>query len=128
MIQCLLNLPKENLIKKLVMLYVLKNNLLYKFHLLLHLKNKTLLTIFLQFSFVLLYTYIYDTNHTYCMIAGDDAETSSAYGDPEDKYLKKSRKSLFQEILEIRSEEHTSELQSLMRISYSVFCLHKNIT
>src|SRR3546814_9028298 len=26
-------------------------------------------------------------------------------------------------ILEIRSEEHTSELQSLMRISYSVFCL-----
>src|SRR3546814_3148096 len=31
----------------------------------------------------------------------------------------------------IRSEEHTSELQSLMRISYAVFCLkktkHKNI-
>src|SRR3546814_2457106 len=26
-----------------------------------------------------------------------------------------------------RSEEHTSELQSLMRISYSVFCLKKNI-
>src|SRR3546814_9241581 len=26
-----------------------------------------------------------------------------------------------------RSEEHTSELQSLMRISYSVFCLTKNI-
>src|SRR3546814_2394185 len=25
-----------------------------------------------------------------------------------------------------RSEEHTSELQSLMRISYAVFCLHKN--
>src|SRR3546814_8835236 len=27
---------------------------------------------------------------------------------------------------EIRSEEHTSELQSLMRISYAVFCLKKN--
>src|SRR3546814_4851288 len=27
---------------------------------------------------------------------------------------------------EIRSEEHTSELQSLMRISYAVFCLNKN--
>src|SRR3546814_10580484 len=27
--------------------------------------------------------------------------------------------------LEIRSEEHTSELQSLMRISYAVFCLKK---
>src|SRR3546814_7712533 len=25
----------------------------------------------------------------------------------------------------VRSEEHTSELQSLMRISYSVFCLKK---
>src|SRR3546814_4820106 len=25
----------------------------------------------------------------------------------------------------IRSEEHTSELQSLMRISYAVFCLNK---
>src|SRR3546814_10816177 len=27
---------------------------------------------------------------------------------------------------ETRSEEHTSELQSLMRISYAVFCLKKN--
>src|SRR3546814_8985816 len=29
--------------------------------------------------------------------------------------------------LERRSEEHTSELQSLMRISYAVFCLKKKI-
>src|SRR3546814_7970195 len=28
--------------------------------------------------------------------------------------------------VDIRSEEHTSELQSLMRISYAVFCLKKN--
>src|SRR3546814_2471307 len=27
----------------------------------------------------------------------------------------------------LRSEEHTSELQSLMRISYAVFCLNKTI-
>src|SRR3546814_5664024 len=27
--------------------------------------------------------------------------------------------------LTVRSEEHTSELQSLMRISYAVFCLKK---
>src|SRR3546814_4350664 len=27
----------------------------------------------------------------------------------------------------LRSEEHTSELQSLMRISYAVFCLQKKI-
>src|SRR3546814_975463 len=29
---------------------------------------------------------------------------------------------------ELRSEEHTSELQSLMRISYAVFCLKKKTT
>src|SRR3546814_7611993 len=28
-------------------------------------------------------------------------------------------------VLLVRSEEHTSELQSLMRISYAVFCLKK---
>src|SRR3546814_1318577 len=32
---------------------------------------------------------------------------------------------LFNDMLD-RSEEHTSELQSLMRISYAVFCLKKN--
>src|SRR3546814_3257672 len=29
---------------------------------------------------------------------------------------------------QVRSEEHTSELQSLMRISYAVFCLKKKKT
>src|SRR3546814_9300717 len=29
------------------------------------------------------------------------------------------------DVAEARSEEHTSELQSLMRISYAVFCLKK---
>src|SRR3546814_6905410 len=33
---------------------------------------------------------------------------------PDERYLK-------------RSEEHTSELQSLMRISYAVFCLNNKI-
>src|SRR3546814_9241139 len=28
-------------------------------------------------------------------------------------------------VVNVRSEEHTSELQSLMRISYAVFCLKK---
>src|SRR3546814_6266480 len=28
-------------------------------------------------------------------------------------------------VIEVRSEEHTSELQSLMRISYAVFCLQQ---
>src|SRR3546814_4097060 len=31
-------------------------------------------------------------------------------------------------IIRPRSEEHTSELQSLMRISYAVFCLKKKTT
>src|SRR3546814_2410479 len=31
-------------------------------------------------------------------------------------------------VLPARSEEHTSELQSLMRISYAVFCLKKTNT
>src|SRR3546814_11036378 len=30
-------------------------------------------------------------------------------------------------MMKMRSEEHTSELQSLMRISYDVFCLKKKI-
>src|SRR3546814_6561599 len=29
------------------------------------------------------------------------------------------------DLVQVRSEEHTSELQSLMRISYAVFCLKK---
>src|SRR3546814_6851187 len=33
---------------------------------------------------------------------------------------------ILQDALTPRSEEHTSELQSLMRISYAVFCLKKN--
>src|SRR3546814_3661584 len=41
-----------------------------------------------------------------------------------------SRRSRFAEkiscsALRVRSEEHTSELQSLMRISYAVFCLNE---
>src|SRR3546814_3335962 len=31
----------------------------------------------------------------------------------------------FGRVIEVRSEEHTSELQSLMRNSYAVFCLKK---
>src|SRR3546814_10239771 len=33
----------------------------------------------------------------------------------------------FHSVLPYRSEEHTSELQSLMRISYAVLCLKKKI-
>src|SRR3546814_7843422 len=40
-------------------------------------------------------------------------------------YLKRVRLGLVNPRPELRSEEHTSELQSLMRISYAVFCLKK---
>src|SRR3546814_942533 len=36
-----------------------------------------------------------------------------------------ARKRFFGKALVDRSEEHTSELQSLMRITYAVFCLEK---
>src|SRR3546814_1265744 len=41
-------------------------------------------------------------------------------GDPVQTLVRRRRES--------RSEEHTSELQSLMRISYAVFCLKKKKT
>src|SRR3546814_4485092 len=34
---------------------------------------------------------------------------------------------VFAFLLVLRSDEHTSELQSLMRISYAVFCLNKKL-
>src|SRR3546814_10643551 len=39
--------------------------------------------------------------------------------------VESARQGVEQEAAEERSEEHTSELQSLMRISYAVFCLKK---
>src|SRR3546814_2970613 len=55
-------------------------------------------------------------------------KASKATLDPAQKTHAKLKKQAMQ-----RSEEHTSELQSLMRISYAVFCLkkkekHKRIT
>src|SRR3546814_1668978 len=48
--------------------------------------------------------------------------TGAAEPEPEKKPVKKARA---RKAAEPRSEEHTSELQSLMRISYAVFCLKK---
>src|SRR3546814_985236 len=46
-------------------------------------------------------------------VFGDRVEAGVAVGDQRELFV-------------ARSEEHTSELQSLMRISYAVFCLKKN--
>src|SRR3546814_1386258 len=47
-----------------------------------------------------------------------DAELTAVIADPAVEIY----------VLLVRSEEHTSELQSLMRISYAVFCLNKKKT
>src|SRR3546814_3403839 len=44
------------------------------------------------------------------------------------RHLNFTRAGLELHVSQGRSEEHTSELQSLMRISYAVFCLKKNNT
>src|SRR3546814_4682274 len=41
------------------------------------------------------------------------------------EYLRNKLAGFEHEVFAVRSEEHTSELQSLMRISYAVFCLKK---
>src|SRR3546814_4635804 len=49
-------------------------------------------------------------------------------GDGEVQRLVGGFDGALRELLADRSEEHTSELQSLMRISYAVFCLKKKKT
>src|SRR3546814_5618901 len=46
-------------------------------------------------------------------------------GGGEPRHLRHMRQHRHARSLRHRSEEHTSELQSLMRISYAVFCLKK---
>src|SRR3546814_4891066 len=69
--------------------------------------------------------------------SGGGSNSSGEYDPDEEVTLEMSwwgddnRAALFAEVIDmfeaeypnIRSEEHTSELQSLMRISYAVFCL-----
>src|SRR3546814_7349125 len=55
---------------------------------------------------------------------GDDA--GKARGCIENGKVERAILHLSHQALRCRSEEHTSELQSLMRISYAVFCLKKN--
>src|SRR3546814_4271068 len=54
----------------------------------------------------------------------DFAIEAMAQGVPRDEAILDAGHKRAQPIL-MRSEEHTSELQSLMRISYAVFCLKK---
>src|SRR3546814_1981432 len=51
----------------------------------------------------------------------DTAVEARVFGDLADRSLQRTT----DDVDAARSEEHTSELQSLMRISYAVFCLKK---
>src|SRR3546814_7267631 len=61
------------------------------------------------------YTTLFRSDDHTALTAGRSAPHEDGRGDP-DRCDHRARGSL-------RSEEHTSELQSLMRISYAVFCL-----
>src|SRR3546814_6275388 len=54
--------------------------------------------------------------HRLGQVMVDDAEGAAGF---------QHRIDLLERLDGVRSEEHTSELQSLMRISYAVFCLKK---
>src|SRR3546814_4331092 len=56
------------------------------------------------------------------IVIGTPYDSSAAY---VSKAIDASLRRLGVEHVDLRSEEHTSELQSLMRISYAVFCLKK---
>src|SRR3546814_3925170 len=51
--------------------------------------------------------------------------TRTSYTSVQGKDLPRRFQTKEDEFVGMRSEEHTSELQSLMRISYAVFCLKK---
>src|SRR3546814_10773871 len=53
------------------------------------------------------------------------APAGSAASMPVGETVRRITRSVSGSRVSIRSEEHTSELQSLMRISYAVFCLKK---
>src|SRR3546814_8946950 len=55
----------------------------------------------------------------------DDPDRQAVMGEGQGERLADEAATRNQDIAAQRSEEHTSELQSLMRISYAVFCLKK---
>src|SRR3546814_8444414 len=57
---------------------------------------------------------------------GGDGHDKHAYQRLDQIFLQHDTHRIFSQLgVQARSEEHTSELQSLMRISYAVFCLKK---
>src|SRR3546814_9010293 len=61
-----------------------------------------------------------------CLVMPASLRKKDDCHDTARRYLHSFARDL-QSLVCLRSEEHTSELQSLMRISYAVFCLKKKI-
>src|SRR3546814_3419064 len=61
-------------------------------------------------------------------VADDQLALTAADGNQRVNGLEAGLDGLMHRFARNRSEEHTSELQSLMRISYAVFCLKKKKT
>src|SRR3546814_4791242 len=61
-------------------------------------------------------------------LAGGPARAAGLYGSQHLLVVRHGRRRRLDGHSSARSEEHTSELQSLMRISYAVFCLKKKNT
>src|SRR3546814_5585720 len=65
----------------------------------------------------------------FCMIQVQGiADTGQSKGLTGDQHGCNEPWETIDDVVRARSEEHTSELQSLMRISYAVFCLKKKTT
>src|SRR3546814_5889124 len=79
-----------------------------------------------------------DRHHVVDDEIGEDDHVAALFGDPLGAFLAETGGQILLDRLDLalaflapqrnRSEEHTSELQSLMRISYAVFCFKKNKT
>src|SRR3546814_1241326 len=72
------------------------------------------------------YTTLFRSPSLSCSQVFLDSASSSTAISPKTPTPPSSRSNSWRHSPNSRSEEHTSELQSLMRISYAVFCLKKN--
>src|SRR3546814_5004280 len=66
-----------------------------------------------------------DVQHMVCVPGAEKYEKSLYKGKVTDMMMVGMGSLCESRLIRFRSEEHTSELQSLMRISYAVFCLKK---
>src|SRR3546814_3897938 len=79
-------------------------------------------------AFLAIVRELYDVDQQIETLAGERTDGIAGDGALRDRIHKAQRRHLeLRERAEARSEEHTSELQSLMRISYAVFCLKTKI-